>query len=79
MWLPLADQLQGDRGRKENCRQMDACMATQGEMAARGGSTKVIKASSLGNWGSGVEQVNSVEELNLEGRRKFVNQSGALE
>lgn len=54
-------------------------MATQGEMAARGGSTKVIKASSLGNWRSGVEQVNSVEELNLEGRRKFVNQSGALE
>lgn len=38
---------------------MDVCMAMQGEMAARGGITKVIKASSLGNWGSGVEEVNS--------------------
>lgn len=56
VWLPLAYQLQGDSGRKENCRQMDECMATQGEMTACGGVTKVIKASSLGNWGS---EVNS--------------------
>lgn len=43
----------------KNCRQMDACICNAGEVGACGGITKVIKAGSLGDWGSGVEKVSA--------------------